>query len=696
MHSLSIFPRLLSTLPDAFTHLPENMRNFKQNFAYFRYNCDIMNLIIYLHGNDMHKITKPLKLNLSDLDEKMTLAIAELRKSYPLRISEDGISVKFKRTKNSDISAAFRNGVYEIEADSAPHFYFALSMLLLKSQTIEDSLLYSRRDAQRLLEFRIDHVFTKNGLMLDLSRNAVAHIDTLKQFIREMAFMGHSWFMLYMEDVYEVEGAPYFGALRGRYSIKDLQEVDRYAQLFDIQLAPCIQTLAHLNQYFVWEAIEYKYKDIDDILNVGNAEVQALLTRMIASLRKAFSTDIIHIGMDEAYNLGRGRYLDENGFKNRLAIMQEHLAFMQTLCKTYGFKPIVWDDMFFGRYSNNKEETEPLIPNQVGLMYWDYYSCLSRHYREHLKLCRSVVKTPIFAGGAWRWTGFVPHHKKTLETTLAAIAACRKERIKEVIVTSWSDDGSEAPLYTCMFGLVLFAFLDYHNEYRQEEFSQYLTLYTGMDFEAWMRQGEPDLFEGTTGNNYDITPSKYLLYQDPLGSKFLHYIRTLATDMDAVYIKLEKAFTEDAANTANPLQQRIAEFYSLMMKTLYYKWRLPLDIWEAYKKADKKALQSLIKNKIEPLKSALTETAKLRRKIWAEECRAFGSEVLDHRFGAMLMRLEVTQEVLTDYIQGKIRRIDELEEDRLDPCPQADKTLEPQAVRYNRALRIMTACRETW
>ena len=121
-----------------------------------------------------------------------------------------------------------------------------------------------------------------------------------------------------------------------------------------------------------------------------------------------------------------------------------------------------------------------------------------------------------------------------------------------------------------------------------------------------------------------------------------------------------------------------------------------MDIWEAYKKADKKALQSLIEKKIEPLKAALSETAKARRKIWTEECRAFGSEVLDHRFGAMLMRLEVTQEILTDYIQGKIKQIDELEEDRLDPCPEADKKLEPQAVHYNRALRIMTACRETW
>ena len=121
-----------------------------------------------------------------------------------------------------------------------------------------------------------------------------------------------------------------------------------------------------------------------------------------------------------------------------------------------------------------------------------------------------------------------------------------------------------------------------------------------------------------------------------------------------------------------------------------------MDIWEAYKKTDKKALQALVENKLKPLKAALTETAKARRQVWTEECRAFGSEVLDHRFGAMLMRLEVTQEILTDYIQGKIRRIDELEEERLDPCPGADKTLEPQAVCYNRTLRIMSACRETW
>lgn len=644
----------------------------------------------------MDMTMKPLTLNLSRLDAATAQAVTELAKDYPLKTGADGITVVFTKTPDSAVSAVFKDGVCEVSADSLPHFYFGLSMLLLNSQAVDDSKLYTDSAAQKTLEFRKEHFFEKNGLMLDLSRNAVAHIPMIKQFIREMAFMGHSWFMLYMEDVYEVEGEPYFGALRGRYSIKDLQEADAYAKLFGVELVPCVQSLAHVDQFFIWEHAEYKYKDIETILNVGNNEVKALLERMIASLRKAFSTDIIHIGMDEAYNLGRGRYLDENGLKPKPQIMLEHLDFMKGLCKKYGFKPIIWDDMFFTNYSNIGNDSNFSIPDDAGLMYWDYYNCSRDHYIARIKQRRAIAKQTMFAGGAWRWTGYAPHHKKTLDTTIAALAACRQENMKTVIVTSWSDDGSEAPLYTCAFGLVLYAYLDYHAEYVQEEFDRYLQLYTGMNFIQWMRQGEPDLFEGSTGKDYDITPSKYLLYQDPLASKFLHYIKTLTTDMNTVYQKLEKAFAEDAEHTCCPLQKHIAEFYSLMMRSLYYKWRLPLDIWETYHNGDKQALFGLIEKKIKPLKKALMETARARRQVWMDECNAFGVEVLDHRFGSMLMRLETAEEVITDYVEGRIEKIDELEEERLDPCPDMNKTAEPQAIHYNRALRIMTACRATW
>jgi hypothetical protein len=638
---------------------------------------------------------KTLQINLVLLDTGTAQAVTELVRDYALKITLDGIKLAFICTETAHIKTVFSDGVYEIHADSLPHFCFALSMMLLKSQTVQDNLLYTQNAREELL-FTTEYFFDKNGLMLDVSRNAVANVQTVKRFIRQLAFMGHSWFMLYMEDVYEVEGEPYFGALRGRYSVADMREMDAYARLFGVELVPCIQSLAHVNQFFLWEHIEYAYKDIDDILNIGSEKVKNLLERMIATLRKGFSSKTIHIGMDEAYNLGRGHYLDDNGLKPKPQIMLEHLNFMKALCKKYGFMPIIWDDMFFMHYSNIEDNPDFKIPDGVGLMYWDYYNNTTEHYLKRFDLRAKIADNLMFAGGAWRWTGFIPHHKKTLETTIAALNACRQKGIKTVIATSWSDDGSEAPLYTCMFGAVLFAYFDYHERFHQTVFNEYLYLYTGSDFDEWMAQGEPDLFAGTTGKNTDITPSKYLLYQDPLGSKFLYYIKTICTDMDSVYEKAAQVFSRQAQSACNTHQKIIAEFYAQLMYTLRYKWRLPLDIWEAYHVNDKVRLEKIVAEKIRPLKLHLQKLAQARRRVWFDECNAFGGEILDHRFGAMLMRLEAAEEIIGSYVAGERTFIGELEEHRLDPCPKSDKIAEPQAVCYNRALRIMSAARQTW
>ena len=71
--------------------------------------------------------------------------------------------------------------------------------------------------------------------------------------------------LLYMEDVYTIENRPFFGYLRGRYSEEELKELDEYASLFDIELVPCIQTLAHMNAPKKWWDLGYMY-DLNDIL----------------------------------------------------------------------------------------------------------------------------------------------------------------------------------------------------------------------------------------------------------------------------------------------------------------------------------------------------------------------------------------------------------------------------------------------
>ena len=73
-------------------------------------------------------------------------------------------------------------------------------------------------------------MFKTNGAMVDMSRNVVMNVKTVKLMLRKMALMGQNMFMLYTEDTYEIEGRPYFGHMRGRYTKAEMKELDAYAQ----------------------------------------------------------------------------------------------------------------------------------------------------------------------------------------------------------------------------------------------------------------------------------------------------------------------------------------------------------------------------------------------------------------------------------------------------------------------------------
>lgn len=532
--------------------------------------------------------------------------------------------------------------------------------------------------------------FSRNGLMLDNSRNAVASVSMVKYLLRKMALMGHTWYMLYMEDTYEIPDQPYFGAFRGRYSQSQLKELDDYAHALGIELVPCIQTLAHLNQFFEWEHIAGTYADIDDILNVSKAETKTLIRQMLTSLRQCFRTKTIHLGMDEAYNLGRGSYLNDNGLRSKTAIMQDHLTYMLDLCQELGWDPMIWDDMFFSWYNQLAPTEDFKVPEGISLMYWDYYNESKDHYVDRIQTRGKITDELHFAGGAWRWTGYVPHHKKTFHTSIAALAACKETGVDQVIATAWGDDSSEAPFYTVLFGLVLYAHLD-QGDFDESKFDQDLQAYTGLNLEEWYWQGEFDLLPAFDElKALDVTTSKYLLYQDLMMPLLMAQIESLEVDYGKAMLDLADRFS--SLDRGEPV---INQFYAAYGQTLSIKWRLPLSIYQAYQAGDKAALQAIVDKDLPALEKSLEDLCQARRQVWLWEANPIGLEVLEHRFGAMIMRAKTTASRLQSYIDGQVDALEELEEVRLDGAPQASRA-EKQAINYNRALRIMSRSRASW
>lgn len=289
--------------------------------------------------------------------------------------------------------------------------------------------------------------------MIDLSRNSVYTLKTMKRFLCQLALMGFNTAYLYMEDTYELPGYPYFGYRRGRYSVAEQKELDDFADALGIELVPCIQTLAHLRTAIRWKYME-PMRDTVDNLMVGQKDAVTLVEAMIAHFSRTFRSRRIHLGMDEAVSLGTGRYLRHKGYRNHREIIMEHLQITSDLCKKYGLEPMIWDDMLFRDHTplmNYYGDSDPITPEQktmfpdnLSFVYWDYYHDTREEYERQLKR-RGCVKT-LFAGGMWKWGGWVPNFTKSFHDSVLAVDACCAYGVQEIMVTLWGDDGDETPL----------------------------------------------------------------------------------------------------------------------------------------------------------------------------------------------------------------------------------------------------------
>lgn len=378
--------------------------------------------------------------------------LVELQRDYSFFLTdESGVKIEAIQKDGAKLKVSFQGKRGKIEYDEKGHFFRGFSLLL--------EALHEGKD-----EFYVEEEpqFETVGPMFDVSRNAVLKIEKFKEMIRMLAMMGFNAAMLYMEDTYEVKEEPYFGYMRGRYTQTELKELDDYANLFGIELIPCIQTLAHLEEFLKWDAASM-YKDTRGILLVESEQTYELLERMIKAASKPFRTKRIHIGMDEAEELGRGIYLNQNGYKDRFELMANHLKRVIEITDSLGLEPMMWSDMFLklatesgDMYSKATEIPQHIYdqtPENVQLMYWRYNEMDLEHYENIIEQHKGFKKMPAFAGGIWVWNTFATHYGLSLRASEAALTACKKHGVQDVFVTLWGDDGYESNFYTALLPL---------------------------------------------------------------------------------------------------------------------------------------------------------------------------------------------------------------------------------------------------
>ena len=519
--------------------------------------------------------------------------------------------------------------------------------------------------------------FKRFGVMLDMSRNAVMRVEEVKRMISLIKKMGYDALGLYIEDTYEIEGEPYFGYLRGRYSAAEIKEMDAFAIENGIELIPHIQTLAHLNHLTRHRAYSAIF-DLDNVLLIDEPKTYELIDKMFKTLSENFSSRVVNIGMDEAFGVGRGKYLDKHGYCDRDEMLTRHLNKVCEIAEKYGFKPHMWSDMFFriagGDYvpCDIPQSVKDLVPENVGLAYWDYYRKNKDFHDDMFAAHNSFGREVWFAGGAWSWYGFAPLAGQSFATMKPAISSAIDNGIENVMITMWGDGGRECSFFSLLH--VLYAIRQYgYGNFDAEKIKEGFKDTFGLDFDGFMTLELPNMLSEDFVMGDPINPARVVLYSDPfLGSFDKNISETPEIPFD-VYAQKIKAAGERAGE------------FSYVFDTLYKlsnvlaaKQRLGIDLRTAYKADDKEKLKKL-SAKILDIIGLVEEFHAAFRYQWHKENKPQGFEVHDARLGGLILRLKTCKTRLDAYCSGEIKEIEELKEEIL---PQLDgKTLRATSYR---------------
>lgn len=514
-------------------------------------------------------------------------------------------------------------------------------------------------------------LFDKLGVLISTT-GTVYNVDTLKEFIDYVSKIGYNTLYLEITAGYEIEDEPFFAYMRGKYNKAELKEIDEYAKSKGITVIPTIQTLAHLGFMFRWPKF-FDYRDIDEIMMVGDPRVYELVEKMIKLMAECFSAKIVHLGMDEAFNLGRGKYYDVNGPRNRIDIMKEHVEKVLGICKKYDVTPEMWGDMYirmaYGAYDrgemtfDNSEDVAKSIDPNLKLHYWDYYSLTKDRYINFIDKFKKITNNIVFDGGVWNYIGFVPDNSYSIKATRAAFEACSDKGIKEVTITTWGGDSvQETSLWSTMPTLVAAAEFARGN-YDMDDIKKKFKDLMDMDFDAFIALENVNKVKPRDQSNkerYLLTPSKYLLYNDVFAGFY-----------DSTVDQSERCVFTDAAKTTSQYTEHpkwgyVFKVVNALAELMEIKFDLGVKTREAYHNCDKESLKKLATETYPLVIKRVENLYKVFRTQYYKENKPNGFEVEDIRFGGLIKRLENCSQILMDFYNGKLDRVEELDQKVVD------------------------------
>ena len=494
---------------------------------------------------------------------------------------------------------------------------------------------------------------------IECSGNAVPRIGTLRKYIDILSGMGYTELYLGLTNAYKIESEPYFCYKRSGYTVEQLQEIDGYCASKGIELRCAMQTLAHLYPL----SRHYRFKEImdtKDILLVGDDRVYELIDKMFDTLSRGIKSRHIHIGFDEAFGLGTGKYFERHGYIDRRRILLEHLKRIQQIAKKYGLICDIWHDTLMDTVASEvtADDIKRELPEETRIFYWNYRQNDENELKKALLDVKRCSDNVGYCGSAFKICGFGPQNRYSISRLLPQIKVSGELGIKQFIVSSYSDRGAWSSFYSVLPAYFVAA------EYAHGRCS-------GID------DVDRDKFYRICGVKFDDmisldylnNPEKkdvpaignrsgWMFMSDPLVTSYDMFTKDGTGD-------LYELLAEEYDRVDGGQMAHVFEMSAAAARVLATKSHFAARLRDAYERRDRAELERLVEDS-KKLEERLVRLNRIFTKYWKKDYFATGVEV-DHLYlGYNIIRTQYIRDVIIDFIENDTP-IDELSEPALLP-----------------------------
>ncbi len=285
------------------------------------------------------------------------------------------------------------------------------------------------------------------GVMLDISRSKVPHLDTLKALVRLFSSIKINHLELYVEGFsFEYENFKDEISLNNNYiSLADVKELEKYCNERFIDLVPNQNGLGHMADWLALEKYHHLAECEDGFfiwgadrppstIDVSNPQSIELVKKMYDDMLPHFKSQYFNMNFDEPFELGHGKNKElaqklgkDQLFINYFNQLYEHV-------KSYHKTPMIWGDVLL-KYPNSLSK----LPKDTLFIDWGYNH--KYDFESHAKMLEDNKVSFMLAPGTVSWGNILGNNLDMTGSIKNACLACKKHQGLGVLITDWGDIG---------------------------------------------------------------------------------------------------------------------------------------------------------------------------------------------------------------------------------------------------------------